>query len=373
MVLSSGGQESAGLYAMDWAKPEYSRTSVDRAGRLVTRMDRPGQGSEPIPYESIWEDIQHYAEAATIVNNWRSSHNYPLNTFKVTLRRKAATVDPDCLVAQRIKRMSSIVAKLDRFPKMNLSQMQDIGGCRAIVGSTEQVRSLQVLYEKSGLKHVLDDVDDYISEPKPSGYRGVHLIYKYNSDQVEFYNKLYIEIQMRSRLQHAWATAVETVGTMLKQALKSSQGDEDWQRFFALVSSAMALREQGSPGVPGTPTRGTELLSELRHSAQSLQVVTRLEMYRTAIDVVASQTPDQHYFLLRLEPSKGEMNVIGFPRRRLEEASNLYASTEKELKGTPGSEAVLVSVDSLAALQRAFPNYFLDTTTFLDALAGIIG
>jgi len=60
-------------------------------------------------------------------------------------------------------------------------------------------------------------------------------------------------MQIRSQLQHAWATAVETVGTFLQQALKSSQGDEGWQRFFALMGNAMAMRERRPP-VPNTPT-----------------------------------------------------------------------------------------------------------------------
>ena len=34
----------------------------------------------------------------------------------------------------------------------------------------------------------------------------------------------------------------------------------------------------------------------------------------------------------------------------------------------PGSEAVLVSVESVDALRRAYPNYFLDTKVFLAAV-----
>jgi hypothetical protein len=40
------------------------------------------------------------------------------------------------------------------------------------------------------------------------------------------YNDLKIEMQLRSQYQHAWATAVETVGTFIGQALKSSIGPE---------------------------------------------------------------------------------------------------------------------------------------------------
>src|SRR5438093_1423376 len=65
--------------------------------------------------------------AEDIVNNFRSSHSYPLNTFQIGLRRLAPQ---DALIAQRLKRLPSILAKLElRRETMKLSQMQDIGGC----------------------------------------------------------------------------------------------------------------------------------------------------------------------------------------------------------------------------------------------------
>lgn len=41
---------------------------------------------------------------------------------------RAKKVDRDVIVAQRIKRLSSIQLKLERNPNMKLSQMQDLGG-----------------------------------------------------------------------------------------------------------------------------------------------------------------------------------------------------------------------------------------------------
>ncbi|WP_457767666.1 RelA/SpoT domain-containing protein [Cyanobium sp. ULC082] len=75
---------------------------------------------------------------------------------------------------------------------------------------------------RGALKHKLLRVDNYQAEPKPSGYRGIHLIYRYRSNKSETYNGLLLEVQIRSPLQHAWATAVETVGTFLKQSLKGT-------------------------------------------------------------------------------------------------------------------------------------------------------
>jgi ppGpp synthetase/RelA/SpoT-type nucleotidyltranferase len=341
---------------MEWAKPSDSKGKIDRAGKALLDQSLSN-------YESY--------EALETINHYRAVHYYPLNTFKVTLRRKAESIDPDRLVAQRIKRLSSIHAKLERFPTIRLSQMQDIGGCRAIVGTTTHVRRLMRLYQDSDLKHVLDDVDDYIDLPKPSGYRSVHLIYKYFSDKQapSIYNGLFIEVQMRSRLQHAWATAVETVGTFLSQALKSSQGEEDWLRFFALMGSALAIRERSSALVPNTPSKPAELVKELRSLAKELNVQNALRMYGQALNVGREGAgKGNHFFLLRLEPQRGLMNIEGFPRKQLEKASARYLEVERQIEGINGAEAVLVSVDSLAALERAYPNYFLDTDVFLTAL-----
>lgn len=44
-------------------------------------------------------------------------------------------------------------------------------------------------------------------------------------------------------MQHAWATAVETLGFFKKQSLKSSSGDAKWLVFFQLASAAFARVE----------------------------------------------------------------------------------------------------------------------------------
>ena len=105
---------------MVWTTPLYTKGTVERAGRtLANSLASPDELSE----------------ALAVINNWRSSHSFPLNTMQVGLRRRARQVDPEALVAQRIKRLSSIEAKLRRFDRMSLSRMQDIGGARAVVGN----------------------------------------------------------------------------------------------------------------------------------------------------------------------------------------------------------------------------------------------
>ena len=65
---------------------------------------------------------------------------------------------PGSLVAQRLKRMPTIIDKLDRHPNMKLSTMQDIGGVRAVLPNVKDVYKLVNQYESSKrFTHVLKD------------------------------------------------------------------------------------------------------------------------------------------------------------------------------------------------------------------------
>ena len=139
--------------------------------------------------DKIFQFPAAYDHALQVVNNWRSSHSFPLNTFQATLRRRARTLDNKAIVVQRLKRLPSIEGKLNR-QTTRLTQMQDIGGCRAIVQSVTQVEKIIAIYKKSNIKnptkgaskrHEFVRERDYIANPKSDGYRGVHLIYRYHS------------------------------------------------------------------------------------------------------------------------------------------------------------------------------------------------
>lgn len=317
-------------------------------------------------------------DALDIIYNWRSSHYHPLNTFQLRLRKKAQEVDGNSLVAQRIKRLFSIRLKLERYTSMRLVQIQDIGGCRAIVSTIPHVEKLaDIMTSKDkkrsgrGLKHKLVKVNDYIKNPKTSGYRGVHLVFSYFSDKAAQYNDLQIEIQLRTFLQHAWATAVETVGTFIGQSLKSSIGEAQWLRFFALASSALAAYE-GSAGIPNLSFTPDELRSELRRYISDLDVAGHMRSYNTAMDVLdIKELKGAHYYLLELNPDNKSIKVGTYRQGQLEKASSDYLDVEKRIIGK-NSDAVLVSADSIAALKKAYPNYFVDTETFLEMINKII-
>lgn len=344
---------------MEYAKPRFSHEEVDAAGDTLIDPD-----ASP----------EEYDRSLDITNNWRASHNLPLLLMRIWLARLAKKIEPRCIVAQRIKRLETIKLKLKRLPRLKLSELQDIGGCRAVVQNVKRVEQIVSFYNESRSKHKRDREKEknYIISPKKDGYRSIHLIYRFQSEQHHFNNGLRIEIQLRTKLQHAWATAVETVSIFTREALKFSGGSETWRRFFALMGTAIAMKEK-SPLVPNTPTNKRDLVKELKSCAEILDVTSKLDIYG-AMPSVPSRPHFRkaQYFILVLNSIKKTINIIDFKKGQLEEASKKYLEIEQSLAKIPESQAVLVSAESLLLIRRAFPNFFLDMRTFIREVNNIL-
>lgn len=349
------------MITMEWPKPSYSKTQVNKAGDIL-------RGSERTYDEFLW--------ASQVLTNWRSSHGYPMNTFQSTLRDKLYIIGAnEAIVARRIKRTPSIVSKLRRFDSMQLARMQDIGGLRAVVSSLKHVSLLRDSYNKSlsgrMFKHELVGEYDYIIDPKTSGYRSVHLVFRYRNDTVTDYNGIRVELQIRTRLQHVWATAVETVGTFLDHALKSSEGPEEWLKFFSLAGSTFAHFEKCAP-VPGYESLSRkETFKKTEAEAVRLDVRHHLQAFSIAANAIIENKQKGSYHLIVLDPVGKTVTLWAYSRNRLEEANIAYTKTEGRIaKGEP-IQVVLVAAGDINELRRAYPNYFLDTRQFVGVLDSI--
>ncbi len=311
-----------------------------------------------------------------VVNNWRSAHSYPLNSFQTNLRKRSQKVQAKPLVSQRLKRLDSVVRKLvrDQTSTMQLSQMQDIGGCRAVLASNKQVYAVTDSYRGGETKRWLHELvgagKDYIASPKKDGYRSVHLIFKYvGPTKSPAWDNLKIEMQLRSAAQHSWATALEAVDIFTNQALKANRGDQNWQRFFALMGSFIAHSEN-CPMVPETPMSISELRDELRGLAYQLNVMQVLPGFGDAIQTAHSiAAPDARYYLLHLSFQERKISWKTFRYFESEIANAEYTELEKVNQDKPGQYVVLVKADSLSAMKRSYPGFFLDTGVF----AGLVG
>jgi ppGpp synthetase/RelA/SpoT-type nucleotidyltranferase len=361
---------------MAWAARIYGKGRIDRAGRSLASPEVPAQEGE---FEDYVQRIIDRDENIRVVDNWRACHAYPLQVVKMTLLNRAKKIDPEALIAQRLKRRPSIEIKLRDNPNMKLSQMHDIGGCRAVLANVRQVHELVKKYKDFHIKSPKDRSDwdgsddfDYIARPKPDGYRSIHLVFRFKSASAEraIYNGQRIEIQIRSRLQHAWATAVETAQLFTGQALKSrvKRASEDWLRFFALTSSAFAIRERSAP-VPGTPGNRDEIVAQLRDIMHRTDIMQSLRDWNDTVHLLEErEIPEAYFYVLTLDLAKRSLNVKSFRRDEAVASQREYDKAEKETEKDPNSQVVLVSVEDLDSLRKAYPNYYVDTKGFMDSV-----
>ena len=341
---------------MNYAEPAYPREEVNKAGRRLCNLD--GNDDELI-------------DAIIVIDNWRASHAYPLQLFYMNLRRRAQCIHAAALVAQRTKRLVSIWHKLINESNMKLSQMQDIGGCRAVLPRLHHVHALEAVYKAERTTHEPLSSKDYIEFPKPNGYRSLHLKYRYcGIGKKAVFNGLKIEIQIRTKLQHQWATAVEAADIFTNQALKANKGREEWHRFFALMSSVFALRER-SPLVPDTPRTLQELAKEINELNAKHHMLKTFMAYRGVIAHVEKRK-DSSYYLVTLDPVAMTAQIRGFSKKESQLANKEYTKAEEAIGSESPTKVVLVSVSSIGALRKAYPNYFLETNDFLKEINAVL-
>ena len=170
-----------------------SRSRVDRAGATLVN-----DAASP----------EERREALAVVSDWRALHGTPLNVVEAHLRSYVVSFETPlgkeepAFVAQRLKRLPSIEAKLRRSRTMRLSRMQDVAGCRAVLPSAADLLAANGDIEASFAPHELLRRYDYLAQPRASGYRGTHLVYAYRpkDENHDIYSGLCVEVQLRSRL-----------------------------------------------------------------------------------------------------------------------------------------------------------------------------
>jgi len=340
---------------IQWEIPKYSKSAINKAGSIIADSTSSQEERE---------------NALTILNNWRAAHAYPLQVVCNNLRLR----NPNAIVVQRLKRLDSITGKIERFPDMNLYRIQDLGGCRVIVNTIDEVYNSINKYKNSRIRHILKREYDYIQNPKHSGYRSYHMVYQFHSDKKENYNKnILIEIQFRTKLQHIWATAVEMMGIYTKNNLKSGHGDNDILRFFALVSSLFVIKEN-TPVCPDTSKHTDKLIDEVIKIDQKNNIIMKLKAINQAVQITDDNKNfllKNGYYLLVLNYDEPSLNIFPFKQSDFETASNTYSKIET-LFPENTTDTVLVSVKSFDLLKTAYPNYFIDISEFIDVLKTVI-
>lgn len=340
-----------------------SKSQVDKAGDILRTSNK---GSVD------------YNKAMVVAEAWRKAHIYPLKTFKSNLDKRLARY-PKSISAQRLKRMPTILDKLmTREAGMRLSSMQDIGGIRAIMPTVAQAEKLAKEYIKSKrFAHILkkSQYRNYINMPKDDGYRGIHLIYEYNNTLArtakakESKGQL-IEIQIRSELQHIWATAVETVDLMTGKSIKAHRGDAEWIEFFQYISSVFAIIENRNVLQAHKGQEEREIYKSAIKLIENMQVFDKLRGYSAGLRIIDNVKKNQYYHLLILDTSRKTVRIKGYSEAEYDSAVGEYEQIESS--HSKNIDVVLVSAGQRQELKKAYPNYYLDLRQFIKLLNTIM-
>lgn len=337
---------------------KYGRHQIDKAGEII--LSSKNQSEVDIALEKV--------------NDWRTLHLPALDALQTTiiplLKKNKVNVD---FTSRRLKRLTSILYKLDINPEMKLGGMQDIGGLRVVVPTVDALnRALSVLNENTPTGFQLVKIMNYVENPKASGYRSIHFIYKFVSDNNDT-DGMKVELQIRTKLQHSWAMAVETAGLITKTPLKSSQGADEWLNFFKVVSSLFALKERLPILQEHTESKYQmkDLMKILYNMNKKYNHGDTLKALRVSNIQAQKEKYQNGYYILNINFKQKVVNVTAFSKESEADATNLYSELEKQAQDNINA-VVLVSVPKMKELQEAYPSYFLNTTEFLMALDAMI-
>jgi len=182
-----------------------SKTQVNKAGKLL-RNWFSGRSVLLSPSET-----DHAFDVITAYRRQWVDPPRPYTTLYARLFEQAREAGPEHVVGRRLKRVDRIVRKLVRHPRMALTKMEDIAGCRLVVPDLPALELATELMSDRWAGQIAR-VRDYVSSPKATGYRAVHL--------TVISHGLPVEVQLRTRRQQLWAAHVEFLedrdGTLLK-------------------------------------------------------------------------------------------------------------------------------------------------------------
>lgn len=351
----------------------------------VTQITKPTKAQLKRAGDAVRQGVVG-PEVFELLKNWRNLHSLPLSMLQSSIKSKLRRLPDvkDLLIAQRLKRMPSIVSKLKRFDTMQVARMQDIGGLRIIGKNISDVYKVKNLLCKAGNNAAFlptNSFHDYIQVPKKDGYRSIHQVFKYQGRKHPELNGLLFELQIRTALQHCWATAVEILGIIERENFKSGEGGNDFKTFFKLASAAFSLKE-GTPILEEYASMTQEdLRRQLKEITAKLQIFTKLDGAAGGVHVCAQLTKirkheDLYYVLSLTAPDalgKRQIRVVPFSAQMVDMAESLYAAMEAEAdQNHEGSLTLLINVKGVNNIKKAYPNFFLDTQIFIKELIKFI-
>lgn len=346
---------------MAYQKPPINKSAVRRAGFAISS----GHATD---------------DDYLLVDKWRAAHGYVINTFQAWLKGHINKQEYYIEFAQRLKRRNTVTDKLLRKNSTgnpliaDVSAMHDFAGCRMIFNDVQQlmefrsyIHSSQVMRNvEHSLRHNPDKYN-YIEHPKITGYRGIHDVYRHfprgstRSQEKKPWDGLLVELQYRTRAQHAWATAVEISDLLDGERTKFELDPTERGRFFSIASEIIARRHEGlSKAFLDLDT--ADLQAELQRLEDRLGILRRLELLKQFED---EENLQNHNVLNIHRHANGSLELEVLPFR----TAALAIAKASELEASEDSvNAVYVRSDNPKQLRSAYRNYFYDPIDFVKII-----
>lgn len=220
--------------------PAITKSQADRAGQRIREWLKDERGISP----------DELPQLAAPISAWRTSHAYPQALVTPGVRNWVSQeTRGEISVGQRLKRFDRLCLKLVRFPHMRLTQIEDIGGCRAVLMDPGEVEAVEGRIRR---KWEVRGESDYREAGKPAtGYRALHLVVRRRERLVE--------VQLRTQRQHYWAEQVERTSSRTSFNLKDGEGPPDLLEYFRVASDITWLVDNGESIPPTLQDRLEEL------------------------------------------------------------------------------------------------------------------
>jgi putative GTP pyrophosphokinase len=184
-------------------------------------------------------------------------------------------------IKSRIKTPVSIYEKLKRkgipFSLENIrDNLSDIAGCRAICSFVDDIYMLSDCLKKQDDVTVLVE-KDYISTPKDSGYRSLHLIVEIPIFLTDTKEYMKVEVQFRTIAMDFWASLEHKM--KYKKDIENAELITEDLKFSAdlinqLDRRMQQIRERIDAG-DGKPYGMTPTKEERRASSETLEIIRR--------------------------------------------------------------------------------------------------
>lgn len=322
-----------------------SKSKIDKAGATLSKLDK-------------LETIEHL-ELDEVFHNYRKYHLRPLTECTLELQKWLTEYGSKYYIAQRLKRKPQILRKLRRL-SVRLTQLQDIGGCRIIVDSNDNVNKLLDFIKdkaKQEKKFSIEKVTDYRDQGRDvTGYRALHVIL--NRDNCS------IELQIRSRIQHFWAESIERTSVIYGHHLKEQEGDAIVINYFKLLSDNFFKLELGRQ-----PTAAQKIeLEQERESAEKiikendhqklLGSHVNTGIIKTLLQIEKNSRQHFNNWILIFDWNTGSFVSWDIVERDDDLAAILYSEKEKQHPSSDGFEVVLIGSSDIATVSQTHSHYF---------------